>query len=113
MPLELPLPGKTFTNEQKWLCAISPTTMAGAPAPVEPASLSVTVVSGDGTAEMIDDTTFWIISGANPGDTSYIVSADADVGSGVSLIQDTIVAHVVGAMATNLGMSAATDPVTK
>ena len=93
------------TNEQKVPFSINPTTLTGAVAQLD-GPIAVSIVSGEGTVEMIDDRNFFVVSGSNPGDTAYLVEGDADLGAGVETIQDMIVYHVEGAKATNLGMSA-------
>lgn len=93
------------TNEQKVPFSINPTTLTGTPAQLD-GPIVVTVVSGEGVVEMVDDRNFFVVSGSNPGDTTYLVEGDADLGDGVEKIQDTIVYHVSGARAANLGMSA-------
>jgi hypothetical protein len=100
MPLDV-----SSTNEQKIPIGVNPVTMTGNPASLD-GPISVSIVSGEGTVEMIDDRNFFVVSGSNPGDTAYLVEGDADLGAGVETIQDMIVYHVEGAKATNLGMSA-------
>lgn|SRR5262245_4545267 len=102
MPLDL-----TCTNEQKIKVTARPTTAAGNPAPIE-GMLLASVVSGTGSSAPVvgDPLSVWLISPDSPGDTSYVIEADADLGAGVVLIQDTAVLHVTGALAANLGMVA-------
>lgn len=101
MALEL-----TITNEQKILVTANPTTAAGAPAQLD-GPLTATIVSGEGTVLPGPlPNQLYFVSGANPGDTSYIVEADADLGAGVQLIQDTVLLHVAGALAASLGLTA-------
>lgn len=102
MPLDL-----TCTNEQKIKITASPKTETGRPASLD-GPLTARVISGTGIAMGVsgEPNSLYLISGDEPGDTSYVIEADADLGSGVVLIQDTVVLHVTGAMATNLGLAA-------
>lgn len=101
MALEL-----TITNEQKILVTASPTTAAGAPALIDGALVG-SVVSGEATVTPgPTPNSIYLVSGANPGDTTFLVEADADLGTGVVTIQDTVTLHVAGALAVNLGLSA-------
>jgi len=93
------------TNEEKIKVTVNPVTLAGTPVALDGPVVAV-VQSGDGTVEMVDDKSFFLVSGANPGDTAYLVSGDADLGSGVQNISDTIVLKVAGALAANLGLVA-------
>lgn len=93
------------TNEEKVPVSISPVTLAGNPVALDGA-IQVTVQSGDGSVEMVDSTSFFVVSGLNPGDTAFLVSGDADLGAGVETISDVILLHVAGAKASNLGMVA-------
>lgn len=103
MPLEL-----TITNEQKILLTANPVTAAGRPASLDGA-LSAQVVSGEATFQAgPNPNQVYLVSGDNPGDTSFVVEGDADLGAGVTLIQDTVVLHVAGALAANLGLQAGT-----
>jgi len=102
----------TCTNEEKIQITVVPVTSAGQPAQIEIGTLAVTVQSGTATVELIDDYNFWIVSGAEVGDTAYLVAADADLGEGVLTISDYITLHVAGAFAVNLGLVAGT-PVPK
>ena len=103
----------SMTNEQKVRVVSTPATAAGQPAAVEGA-LSAIVVSGDGTWEpdVENPLALFLISGAAPGDTAYIIQADADLGEGVVMIQDSAIIHVAGALAAALGL-AAEAPVAK
>lgn len=102
MPLSV-----TTTNEEKIKITVTPVTSTGNPAPLD-GPVSVTTVSGESTSTMIDDTSFFLVSSDNPGDSTFLVEADADLGGGVVLIQDTVTYTVSGALAANLGLSAGT-----
>lgn len=93
------------TNEEKIKITVNPVTAAGKPAPLD-GPVTVTVQGGEGTVAMVDDKSFYVVSGDNPGDTSYLVSGDADIGAGVETIQDIIILHVAGAKAASFGMVA-------
>jgi hypothetical protein len=95
----------TCTNEQKVPITVAPVTAAGTPASLDGA-VSVSVQSGDGTVEMIDDASFYVVSGPDPGDTAYLVSGDADLGDGVETISDIVTLRVAGAKAESLGLVA-------
>ena len=94
------------TNEQKVPVAVVPATAAGTPSAIEAGSLVITVQSGEGTAVKTDELAFECISGANPGDTVYLVEADSDLGEGVVTISDIITLRVEGAKASSLGLVA-------
>ena len=96
------------TNEQKIKVTVVPVTLSGKAAQIQAGSLSVLPETGNGTVEFIDaePNAFFVVSGDEPGDTSFIVSADADLGDGIVLVQDVIVLKVAGALAINLGLVA-------
>jgi hypothetical protein len=99
MPLEFDL-----TNEEKVTgVTFSPTTSAGQPASIE-GSPTVSVLSGDGSTQDTGSDLPDFVSGTAPGDTVFLVEADADLGAGVVTISDTVTLHVTGAQATNLGL---------
>jgi hypothetical protein len=101
MALEL-----TITNEQKILVTSTPVTATGRPAVMDGA-LSAEIVSGEATwVQGPTPNSIYLVSADNPGDTSFVVSADADLGEGVQLIQDTVLLKVAGALAANLGLVA-------
>jgi hypothetical protein len=102
---------KECTNEQKVRFVINPITNAGNPAALDGA-IAIIQQSGDASYEMIDDRSFWLISGINPGDSAFLVSGDADLGVGVENISEVIILKVAGAKAANLGI-VAEDPVLK
>ena len=106
MPLEL-----TITNEEKIDITVKPITSTGKPATLD-GSVIFSVTSGAGTIEGIDDKSAFLVSPDSPGDTTYLVEADADLGSGVETISDTVLLHVEGAKAINLGLTSG-SPVPK
>lgn len=93
------------TTEEKILVKVNPKTSAENPSAIEGIP-AVSVVSGDGTFEMIDDRSFWVKSGQTEGTTTFAIKADADLGPGVKDIGDTINLNVVPAMAVSLGLVA-------
>lgn len=95
------------SNEEKVKVTAAPTTASGKPAQIDGA-LTVSVQSGEGTAvqDPLDPLSFFAVSGDNPGDTVYLVEADADLGAGVVTIQDTVTLSVAGVAAANFGLSA-------
>ncbi len=95
------------SNEEKIPVTAAPVTASGAPAQIDGA-LTVTVQSGDGTVEQDAATplSFNAVSGAGPGDTVYLVEADADLGAGVVTLQDTFTLAVTSATAASFGLSA-------
>lgn len=96
------------TNEEKIHVALNPVTPGGHTIPVE--NFAVSVESGDGTAVPDPDGAFgfYAVSGDNPGDTVYMVTADADLGDGVVNVSDIVTLHVAGAQAAALGLTAGT-----
>jgi hypothetical protein len=104
----IPMLELTITNEQKIPVTLAPTTAAGKPAELDgPAKFSV--ISGSSTVVAGEDgKSAELISSDTPGDTVFLVEADADLGEGVETISDTITLHVAGARAANLGLTAGT-----
>lgn len=105
MPVEV-----SITNEQKVKASLSPTTATGKPAQLDPNNPPQwSVISGDSTVSASSDgLSADLISSDTPGDTVYLVKADADLGDGVEEISDTIRLSVVGARAQNLGLTLGT-----
>lgn len=107
MPLEI-----TITNEQKVNVTLKPVTATGKPAPLDGVP-TWTVQTGESTVvPAADGLSADLISSDSPGDTVILVEADADLGSGVETLADTIRLTVEGARAANLGLAAGT-PVPK
>ncbi len=101
-----------ITNEQQVNVVLHPVTATGHPAPVDGAP-TWEVISGDSTVTVADDgLSADLISADDPGDTDFIVRADADLGEGREEISDIIRLHVAGAHAANLGLVAG-DPTPK
>jgi len=99
----------TITNEQKIKVTATPVTSTGKAAELDGA-LRVSVVSGDSTFAQ-DDTdpkSVSLVSSDTPGDTTFLIEGDADLGEGVELVQDTVTLHVQGARAANLGLAVGT-----
>ena len=95
----------TCTNEEKIRISVNPVTPGGAPATLD-GPIALEVQSGEGTFELIDDASFYVISGDLPGDTVFVVTGDADLGEGVVNISDIVTLHVEGAMAASFGLVA-------
>jgi hypothetical protein len=95
------------TNEEKVPVTATPQTSTGKPAQVD-GPLRVTVQSGDATVEQDSATplSFNAVSGDSPGTSVFLVEADADLGEGVQLIQDTVEYVVSGSAAASFGLSA-------
>lgn len=101
-----------ITNEQKINVTLSPRTDTGKPAKVDgPPDWSV--VSGDSTVVVAPDgLSADLVSSDAPGDTTYLIDADADLGAGREDLQETITLTVTGANAKNLGITVG-QPVPK
>ena len=95
------------TNDEKATVTASPKSAGGRPANVDGA-LRITVQSGDGTFEQdaAAPLVFKAVSGDAPGDTVYLVEADADLGEGIQLIQDLVTLTVTSATAASFGLTA-------
>ncbi len=103
----------SITNEQEVVVHLNPKTATGKPAQVQAGSTTWTVQSGDATLTPSDDGLSCKITSAElPGDTSIVVDADADLGDGVTDVNDIVLVHVAGAQAASLGLSA-DDPTPK
>jgi len=98
----------TCNNEQKIVgLAVNYLTASGNPAVVDgPTRFSVQ--SGDGSVVQNGDHGFDAISGSALADTVILIEADADLGAGVRLIQDTYTLSVTGVEAASLGVSGGT-----
>jgi hypothetical protein len=96
----------TCTNEEKVKITVAATTGGGKS--VTPVNLKVDVVSGDGTAEVVDASSFYLISGNAIDVTNYAVSADFDpAGSGkLTSFTDTIALDVTEPVVKSMGFVA-------
>lgn len=100
----------TINNEQQVKVTLNPTTTGGHVAELD-GTPSWERLSGESTVEPSEDgKSAQLISGDQPGDSEFLVTADADLGDGVIEISDVIRLHVSGALAENLGLRA--DPPT-
>lgn len=109
MPLDLLL-----TTEQKQHVKLNPVTAAGSPATLDGTPVW-TVVSGSGTVVADNDGLGAFIVTPDKADgtpTIYQVSADADLGEGVTTIEDTITLSSSNPFASSFGLSA-DEPVAK
>lgn len=105
MPLELSL-----TTEQKQRVKLSPVTAQGNPATLDGVP-SWEVLSGAGTVQVEDGglSAFLVSTDTVDGVPTVVkVSADADLGEGVVLIEDTISLTTTNAQAAAFGLTA--DP---
>lgn len=101
-----------LTNEQKIQVTLAPVTATGKPAPLD-GTPEWSVISGNSTLEVASDgKSAFLVSADDPGDSQFLVKADADLGEGKEEISDTIKLSVAGARAANLGLVAGT-PVAK
>lgn len=96
-----------ITNEQKIRLTVAPVTATGRPAQLD-GEVAIETQSGNATAVRVDDRTFDLVSSDLPGDTVFVVSADADLGEGVETISDVVKLTVEGARAASLGLSLGT-----
>jgi hypothetical protein len=104
----------TITTDEKVHVKLNPVTATGKPAVVDGVPVW-SVVSGNGTIEPDADGlgAFLISTDAVDGiDTIYMVDADADLGPGVTDIQDTITLTTTNAQAQSLGLTS-DAPVSK
>lgn len=95
----------SITNEEKVKVTLAPKTSTGKPAALD-GKPTWTVTSGAATVEVSEDgLSAFLVSADAPGDTVVLVEADADLGSGVQTVSDTIQLHVLGALAASLGVT--------
>lgn len=95
----------TITNEQKVKVTLAPVTDTGKPAKLDGIP-TWEVVSGIATVVPAPDgMSADLVSADDPGDTQFMVRADADLGEGVEEISDIVTLNVVGATAKNLGLT--------
>lgn len=102
------MPAETsITTAQKIKATLAPVTDSVPPKPAKVDGVPTwSIVSGDATVVPSDDgLSADLISADAPGDTVFLVSADAKIGEGFEEIQDTITLHVVGEQAKNLGLT--------
>jgi hypothetical protein len=64
------------------------------------------MTEGTCTLEAIDDASVYLVASDTPGDSVMTVEGDADVGSGVETILDTVLVHVQHPHAASLGLAA-------
>ncbi len=104
MPVELAL-----STEEDALIVCTPTTKAGKPAKVD-GPISFSTNNPDATVTQQGDTSALITSPTTAGDVVVTVSADADLGAGVTTISDTVILHVADPQAASLGLAATAQP---
>ncbi len=105
MPLNL-----TCTTEQKLLVSAHPLTHGTSTTPGMPATLDGPLVfmlqSGDGMAEMAADGLSAFLMSDVAGVSTWMVSGDADLGTGVTTIDDMVMLTVTDPLAEHLGLAA-------
>ena len=96
----------SITNEEQVRVTLAPVTSTGKPASLD-GTPTWEVVTGESTVQPdADGKSAQLVSSDNPGDTDFLVKADADLGEGVTEISDIIRLTVAGAQAANLGLTA-------
>lgn len=100
--------GIACSTEEKVKVTAAPVTASGKPARFDGA-LNVSVQSGDGTftQDPAEPNAFFAVSGDAPGTTVYLIEADADLGAGVTTLQETVELEVAGVNAASFGLTAA------
>lgn len=94
-----------ITNEQKINVTLSPKTDTGKPAKLDGPPVW-SVIAGDSTVVAAPDgLSADLVSSDTPGDTTFLIDADADLGEGKEDLQETITLTVTGANAKNLGVT--------
>jgi len=101
----------SMTTEEKRLVMAQPMTAAGNPATVDGA-VQFSVSSGTCTIAPVDDLSAYVVSGDTPGDSTVEIACDADLGSGVVPVLDSMVVHVTSASAASLTVTVG-DPELK
>ena|SRR6185436_474901 len=97
-----------ISNEEKVKVTLTPKTAAGKPAKLDGVP-TWKVDTGDSTVVVADDgLSADLVSSDTPGETIFVVEADADIGEGVETITDAIKLTVNGANAKSLGLVAGT-----
>lgn len=110
MPLQLHI-----STEQKVIVRLVPTTPGGKPAQVDGVPTWEMQEGGDPDVVLTaseDGLSCEMVSGTAPSQNVINVSADADMGTGVTHITDTISLAITDPMAKNLGL-VADEPVLK
>lgn len=107
-PKEINMLGIAISNEEKVNVKIVPVTTTGKPARVDGVPTWEVVEGASSVVPAADGLSADLISGDDPGQTRFLVKADADLGAGVIEISDEIVLEVSGAQAANLGLVAGT-----
>ena len=103
----------TITNEQKIKVTLNPVTDAGKPAQLDGAPVWEVLSGASKVVAAADGLSAYLISDdSDLTQTVYQVSGDADLGSGVETISDTITLTITHANAKNIGVVAGT-PETK
>lgn len=70
---------------------VTPIKVDGTPGAIQPSSLAVTTIAGDGVVVATDDGGYeYALGPSGPTLSTYLVKADADLGEGVREIQATV-----------------------
>lgn len=98
---------QTITSDQEIDVILAPKTPSGRPAKVDPNTPpTAEVQSGTSTVVPTDNPLkFTLRSSDDPGDTDFLLSADADLGEGVETISEVVRLHVTSPKATSLGVT--------
>jgi len=94
----------TMTNEEKRLITAQPKTAAGNPAEID-GFVQFVVTSGTCTIVPLDPpdpVRSYVVSGDDPGDSVVRMACDADLGTGIVPVVDTMDVHVTSASASSL-----------
>lgn len=94
----------TINNLQKIKLTLKPANAAGQTAELD-GKPTWEKTSGDAEIVVADDGLSAELISGNPGDSTFLVTADADLGAGVENISDVIQLTVEGARAVNLGLT--------
>ena len=109
---EEPMLTLNITTEQKIDVTLSPKTAAGNTALLDGAPTWTKLFGDSGVVVSEDGLTATLVSSDSPGESQFMISADADLGAGVETIQDVVTLVVGGAKASSLGLVAG-DPQLK
>jgi len=97
----------SMSTEEKRLVTAQPLTAAGNPAAIDGA-VQFSVTSGTCTIQALeppDPVRAYVVSGAEPGDSTVQMACDADLGEGVVPVLDTMPVNVTSASAASLQVS--------
>ena len=85
----------------------------GSPSSIDPANpLHGDLLSGNGVSAAGADNGECIVAANEPGDITFSVKGDADMGAGVTEIEEIVVLHCSPVSATNLDLGGTVEPRT-